>query len=478
MLNISLRGRQKNEFWEEKMKKVQFTETVLRDANQSLIATRLPYDKFEPILEKMDQAGFYSVECWGGATFDVCLRFLNEDPWERLRKIRAKMPNTKLQMLLRGQNILGYKHYPDDVVRRFVRASVKNGIDIIRIFDALNDTDNLKVAIEETIKQGAMASGTISYTTSPVHTTAKFVEMVKELKQMGVSSICIKDMAGIMTPKSAYDLVSGIKDAVDLPVVLHTHCTTGLAFMTYLKGIEAGADVIDTAISPFSGGTSQPATETLYYALKELGYDVALDEKILIEMANFFKPIRNDYLADGTLNPISMTTDTQCLTYQIPGGMLSNLLSQLKMMNALDKFEEALIETPRVRKDMGYPPLVTPTSQLVGSQAVQNVLAGERYKNVGAEIKAYCRGEYGRTPAPIDEEVRAKILNGEKPIEGRYADTLPTDTYEKAAEHLGDTAKCEEDVLSYIAFPQVAENFFEKRREAEEKVVRYTITEA
>ena len=478
MLNISLRCRQKIEFWEEKMKKVQFTETVLRDANQSLIATRLPYDKFEPILEKMDQAGFYSVECWGGATFDVCLRFLNEDPWERLRKIRAKMPNTKLQMLLRGQNILGYKHYPDDVVRRFVRASVKNGIDIIRIFDALNDTDNLKVAVEETIKQGAMASGTISYTTSPVHTTAKFVEMVKELKQMGVSSICIKDMAGIMTPQSAYDLVSGIKDAVDLPVVLHTHCTTGLAFMTYLKGIEAGADVIDTAISPFSGGTSQPATETLYYALKELGYDVALDEKILIEMANYFKPIRNDYLADGTLNPISMTTDTQCLTYQIPGGMLSNLLSQLKMMNALDKFEEALIETPRVRKDMGYPPLVTPTSQLVGSQAVQNVLAGERYKNVGAEIKAYCRGEYGRTPAPIDEEVRAKILNGEKPIEGRYADTLPTDTYEKAAEHLGDTAKCEEDVLSYIAFPQVAENFFEKRREAEEKVVRYTITEA
>lgn len=478
MLNISLRCRQKIEFWEEKMKKVQFTETVLRDANQSLIATRLPYDKFEPILEKMDQAGFYSVECWGGATFDVCLRFLNEDPWERLRKIRAKMPNTKLQMLLRGQNILGYKHYPDDVVRRFVRASVKNGIDIIRIFDALNDTDNLKVAIEETIKQGAMASGTISYTTSPVHTTAKFVEMVKELKQMGVSSICIKDMAGIMTPKSAYDLVSGIKDAVDLSVVLHTHCTTGLAFMTYLKGIEAGADVIDTAISPFSGGTSQPATETLYYALKELGYDVALDEKILIEMANYFKPIRNDYLADGTLNPISMTTDTQCLTYQIPGGMLSNLLSQLKMMNALDKFEEALVETPRVRKDMGYPPLVTPTSQLVGSQAVQNVLAGERYKNVGAEIKAYCRGEYGRTPAPIDEEVRAKILNGEKPIEGRYADTLPTDTYEKAAEHLGDTAKCEEDVLSYIAFPQVAENFFEKRREAEEKVVRYTITEA
>lgn len=459
------------------MKKVQFTETVLRDANQSLIATRLPYDKFEPILEKMDQAGFYSVECWGGATFDVCLRFLNEDPWERLRKIRAKCPTPSFRCFCAARTSSATSTIPTMSSAASCAHRSKRHRHHPH-FDALNDTDNLKVAVEETIKQGAMASGTISYTTSPVHTTAKFVEMVKELKQMGVSSICIKDMAGIMTPQSAYDLVSGIKDAVDLPVVLHTHCTTGLAFMTYLKGIEAGADVIDTAISPFSGGTSQPATETLYYALKELGYDVALDEKILIEMANFFKPIRNDYLADGTLNPISMTTDTQCLTYQIPGGMLSNLLSQLKMMNALDKFEEALIETPRVRKDMGYPPLVTPTSQLVGSQAVQNVLAGERYKNVGAEIKAYCRGEYGRTPAPINEEVRAKILNGEKPIEGRYADTLPTDTYEKAAEHLGDTAKCEEDVLSYIAFPQVAENFFEKRREAEEKVVRYTITEA
>ena len=456
------------------MKKVQFTETVLRDANQSLIATRLPYDKFEPILEKMDQAGFYSVECWGGATFDVCLRFLNEDPWERLRKIRAKMPNTKLQMLLRGQNILGYKHYPDDAVRRFVRCSVKNGIDIIRIFDALNDTDNLKVAIEETVKQGAMASGTISYTTSPVHTIAKYVEMVKELKEMGVASICIKDMAGIMTPQNAYDLVSGIKDAVDLPVVVHTHCTTGLAFMTYLKAIEAGADVIDTAISPFSGGTSQPATETLFYALKELGYDVELNEKILIEMANYFKPIRNDYLADGTLNPISMSTDTQCLTYQIPGGMLSNLLSQLKMMNALDKFEEALIETPRVRKDMGYPPLVTPTSQLVGSQAVQNVLAGERYKNVGAEIKAYCRGEYGRTPAPIDPEIQKKILGDVKPLTGRYADTLEP-IFEKTKKELEGIARCDEDVLSYIAFPQLAEKFFEERKAKEENQATYTI---
>ena len=460
------------------MKKVQFTETVLRDANQSLIATRLGYDQFEPILDTIDKAGFYSVECWGGATFDVCLRFLNEDPWERLRKIRRKLPNTKLQMLLRGQNILGYKHYPDDIVRRFVRAAVRNGIDIIRIFDALNDLDNLKVAVEEAVGSGAMASGAISYTTSPVHTREKYVEMVKELSRMGVGSICIKDMAGILTPKAAYDLVSAIKDAVDLPVVMHTHCTTGLAFMTYLKSIEAGADVIDTAISPFSGGTSQPATETLYYALKEFGYEVDLDEKSINAMADFFKPLRADFLAKGTLNPISMATDTRCLTYQIPGGMLSNLLSQLKSLNALAKFDEALIETPRVRADMGYPPLVTPTSQLVGTQAVQNVLAGERYKNVGAEIKAYCRGEYGKTPAPINEEVRAKILGDLKPVEGRYADTLPNDTFEKAQEKLGDTARCEEDVLSYISFPQVAEKFFEDRKAREEKIVRYTITEA
>ncbi len=460
------------------MKKVQFTETVLRDANQSLIATRLGYDQFEPILDTIDKAGFYSVECWGGATFDVCLRFLNEDPWERLRKIRQKLPNTKLQMLLRGQNILGYKHYPDDIVRRFVRAAVRNGIDIIRIFDALNDLDNLKVAVEEAVGSGAMASGAISYTTSPVHTREKYVEMVRELARMGVGSICIKDMAGILTPKAAYDLVSAIKDAVDLPVVMHTHCTTGLAFMTYLKSIEAGADVIDTAISPFSGGTSQPATETLFYALKEFGYEVDLDEKSINAMADFFKPLRADFLAKGTLNPISMATDTRCLTYQIPGGMLSNLLSQLKSLNALDKFDEALIETPRVRADMGYPPLVTPTSQLVGTQAVQNVLAGERYKNVGAEIKAYCRGEYGKTPAPINEEVRAKILGDLKPVEGRYADTLPADAFEKAQEKLGDTARCEEDVLSYISFPQVAEKFFEDRRAREEKIVRYTITEA
>ncbi len=454
---------------------IRFTETVLRDANQSLIATRLPYEKFEPILSEIDKAGYYSCEVWGGATFDVCLRFLNEDPWERLRKIRKAMPNTKLQMLLRGQNILGYSHYPDDIVRRFVRASVRNGIDIIRIFDALNDVNNLKVAIEETVASGALASGAISYTISPVHTLDNYVKLVKEMAEMGVGSICIKDMAGLLTPKNAYDLVSAIKDAVDLPVVVHTHCTTGLAFMTYLKAVEAGADVIDTAISPFSGGTSQPATETLYYALKELGYDPGLNEAAINNIADYFKPVRAEFIENGTLNPISLTTDTKCLKYQIPGGMLSNLLSQLKMLNASDKFEEALLETPRVREDMGFPPLVTPTSQLVGNMAVQNVLAGERYKNVSSEIRAYCRGEYGRTPAPINPEVRAKILGDIKPLEGRYADTLPTDTFEKTKEKLGDTARCEEDVLSYIAFPPVAEKFFEKRKADEEKICKFSI---
>jgi len=454
---------------------VQFTETVLRDANQSLIATRLPFDKFEPILSEMDKAGYYSCEVWGGATFDVCLRFLGEDPWERLRKIRKAMPNTKLQMLLRGQNILGYSHYPDDIVRRFVRASVKNGIDIIRIFDALNDTTNLKVAIEETVKQGAIASGAISYTTSPVHTLDAYVKLASEMKEMGVSTICIKDMAGILTPQNAYDLVSALKDKVALPVILHTHCTTGTAFMTYLKGIEAGADIIDTAISPFSGGTAQPATETMYYALKEMGKDPKLNEEQLVKIADYFKPIRNEYINDGTLNPISLTTDTKCLKYQIPGGMMSNLLSQLKMLGASDKFEAALLETPKVRKDLGYPPLVTPTSQLVGSMAVQNVLAGERYKNVSAEIKAYCRGEYGKTPAPIDKEVQKKILGDVQPISGRYADSLPNDTFEKAEEKLKGIATCEEDVLSYIAFPTVAEKFFEERKAKQEQVCKYSI---
>ena len=458
----------------QKVQKVQFVETVLRDANQSLIATRLPYSKFEDILPTMDKAGYYACECWGGATFDVCLRYLHEDPWERLRKIRAKMPNTKLQMLLRGQNVLGYAHYPDDFVKKFVQKAVENGIDIIRIFDALNDTQNMKVAMEATIKAGALASAAISYTTSPVHTLQKYVEMVKELKAMGAATICIKDMAGIMGPKEAYDLVSAIKDAVDLPVDLHTHSTTGLAFMTYLKAVEAGVDIIDTAISPFSGGTSQPATETLAYALRQLGNRVDLDDKCLKDIADYFKPIRDDYVKDGTLMPKSMATDTQCLTYQVPGGMLSNLLSQLKMMNALDRFDEALVETPKVRKDLGYPPLVTPTSQMVGVQAVRNVLDGQRYKTVSKEIKAYCRGEYGRTPAPIDPAVQKQILGDEQPLTGRYADTLEP-VFEKTKQELKGIARCDEDVLSYIAFPQLAEKFFQERKEKEENEVTYTI---
>ena len=458
-------------------RKVQFVETVLRDANQSLIATRLPYEKFEPMLETIDKAGYYAAECWGGATFDVCLRYLNEDPWERLRKIRAKMPNTKLQMLLRGQNVLGYSHYPDDFVKLFVKKAVENGMDVIRIFDALNDVKNMKVAMEATVEAGAIASGTISYTTSPVHTHAKYVEMVKELKEMGASTICIKDMAGIMGPKEAYDMVSAIKDAVDLPIDLHTHSTTGLAFMTYLKAVEAGVDIIDTAISPFSGGTSQPATETMAYALRQLGYEVDLDDTATKAMADYFKTVRDEFLADGTLMPKSMATDTQCLTYQGPGGMLSNLLSQLKQMNALDRLDEALLETPRVRKDMGYPPLVTPTSQMVGVQAVRNVLDGERYKTVSKEIKAYCRGEYGTTPAPIDEEIRAQILGDEKPLEGRYADTLAP-VVESARTELGELAKSDEDVLSYIAFPNLAEKFLTARKEKEENSVTYSIVEA
>ena len=458
-------------------RKVQFVETVLRDANQSLIATRLPFEKFEPMLSTIDKAGYYAAECWGGATFDVCLRYLNEDPWERLRKIRAAMPNTKLQMLLRGQNVLGYSHYPDDFVKLFVKKAVENGMDVIRIFDALNDVKNMKVAMEATVNAGAIASGTISYTTSPVHTHAKFVEMVKELKEMGASTICIKDMAGIMGPQEAYDMVSAIKDAVDMPIDLHTHSTTGLAFMTYLKAVEAGVDIIDTAISPFSGGTSQPATETMAYALRQLGYEVDLDDKITREMSDYFKGVRDEFIADRTLIPKALATDTQCLTYQIPGGMLSNLMSQLKQMNALDRLEEVMLETPKVRADMGYPPLVTPTSQMVGVQAVTNVLQGERYKKVSKEITAYCRGEYGTTPAPINAEIKAKILGDEKEVEGRYADTLAP-IVEPTREKLAGIAKSDEDVLSYIAFPNLAEKFFEDRKAKEENEVTYSIVEA
>ena len=457
------------------MANVQFTETVLRDANQSLIATRMPMEVMKPILSTMDKAGYYSVECWGGATFDSCLRYLSEDPWERLRTIRREMPSTKLQMLLRGQNLLGYKHYPDDVVIKFVERSIANGIDIIRIFDALNDMRNIKLAVETTVKNGALASGAISYTTSPVHTLEKYVELCKEMTAMGCQTLCIKDMAGVITPQETYDLVSAIKNALpETPLVLHTHCTTGMAYLSVMKAVEAGCDVIDTASSCLSGGTSQPATETLYDAFTQMGYNIPIDRKVLKQVNDHFKPYRDECLKDGLLKPKAMATDTDALTYKVPGGMLSNLMAQLETMNALDRMDEALEVTPKVRKDLGYPPLVTPMSQMVGVQAVNNVLSGERYKNVSKEVKAYMRGEYGQTPGPVDEALRKQILGDEKPLDCRYADTLEP-LFEKTKAELSDIARCDEDVLSYIAFPQVAEKFFEERKAREEKMVKFTI---
>lgn len=454
------------------MQKVQFTETVLRDANQSLIATRMKYEEFEPILKTLDKAGYYSLECWGGATFDSCLRYLNEDPWERLRNIKKACPNTKLQMLLRGQNILGYHHYPDDVVRGFVKKSIENGMDIIRIFDALNDIKNVETAVDETIKNGAIASGAICYTISPIHTLDSYVELAKNLESIGCQTIAIKDMAGILSPAESYKLVSALKDAVSVPLVLHTHCTTGLGFMTVLKAVEAGCDIIDTAISSMSGGTSQPATETLNYTLSELGYNTGLDSDSLKEIGDFFKPIRSAALDSGLLNPTVLCTDTKALNYQVPGGMLSNLVAQLTAQGKLDKFDEVLLETPKVRKDLGYPPLVTPMSQMVGAQATANVLAGERYKNVSKEVKSYLMGEYGKAPGEINEEVRAKILGDKKPLEGRFADTLEP-AFDKAKKEIGDKAKCDEDVLSYIAFPQQAEKFFDIRNEKAKNTYSY-----
>ena len=454
--------------------KVQFTETALRDANQSLIATRLPYERFEGILETMNKAGYYSLECWGGATFDSCLRYLNEDPWERLRKIRAKCPDTKLQMLLRGQNLLGYKHYPDDVVRMFVKKSVENGIDIIRIFDALNDVRNIEVAVDETIKNGAIASGAISYTKSPIHNLESYVKLAKDMENMGCQSICIKDMAGIMGPQEAYDTVKALKENVKVPMILHTHSTTGLGMLTLQKAVEAGCDIIDTAISSFSGGTSQAPTETMAYALKQEGYEVDLDMDVLKEINDFFKPIKDEFLKSGQLNPVVLSTDTDALNYQVPGGMLSNLVAQLTAQNKMDKFPEVLAETPRVRKDLGYPPLVTPMSQMVGVQATANVLAGERYKNISKEVKAYIRGEYGKAPGEIDKDLQKKVLGDEQPITCRFADTLEPG-FEKAKAEIGEKAHSDEDVLSYIAFPTQAEAFFDKRDEQKKNTFTYAI---
>ena len=452
---------------------IQFTETVLRDANQSLIATRMPFEAFEKILPVLDEAGYYSLECWGGATFDSCLRYLNEDPWERLRKIKAVCKNTKLQMLLRGQNLLGYRHYPDDAVELFVKKSVENGIDVIRIFDALNDVRNVQTAAAAALAAGAQVQGVICYTISPIHNLASYVGTAREWKRLGAQTICIKDMAGIMSPKEAYDIVKAVKAETGLPVAVHTHATTGLAFMTYLKAAEAGADVIDTAISCFSGGTAQPATETLNYVFAEYGYTTGLDAHKLKEINGFFKPYRAECLKAGLLNPIVMGTDADALTYQIPGGMLSNLVAQLKAQNQLDRLPEVLDEVPEVRRDLGYPPLVTPMSQMVGVQAASNVLFG-KYKNISKEIKAYVRGEYGRAPGEVSSDLKKMILGDEAPIACRYADLLEP-IVEKTREELGDLAHSDEDVLSYIAFPAQAEAFFKAREEKRKKTVRYTI---
>ncbi len=458
-------------------KKVNITEVVLRDANQSLIATRMPRSDFEGILETMDQAGYYSMEVWGGATFDSCLRYLDEDPWDRLRFIRSKVKKTKLQMLLRGQNILGYKHYSDDTVRAFVRKSVENGIDIIRIFDALNDPLNMETAIDECLKAGGHAQGTICYTISPIHTFESYVALGKKLESMGCNSLCIKDMAGIMSPQICYDLVKELKKDVHIPIYVHSHTTTGLAPMTLLKAIEAGADGVDTAISIFSGGTSHPSTESLVYSLHEMGYETGVDLKVCQKINDHFKPVQARFLKEGGLNPSVMTTKIDALNYQIPGGMLSNLISQLTAVNKLDQLDAVLAETPLVRKDMGYPPLVTPMSQMVGAQAVTNVLLGERYKSISKEVKAYCRGEYGHSPAPISDELMKKALGDEKPYEGRYDDTIEPEI-PGARKYLGNLAQSEEDVLSYVAFPQQAEAYLKGREEKKALKVSYTITEA
>ena len=466
--------------------KVRFTETVLRDANQSLMATRMPFADMEGILSTMDKAGYYSVECWGGATFDSCLRYLNEDPWERLRKFRKAMPNTKLQMLLRGQNLLGYKHYHDDVVEKFVELSIKNGIDILRIFDALNDFRNIGTALEATKKyanKNTVASGCISYTQSPVHTPAKYAEMCKELQSMGFDTICLKDMAGTMSPAEAEALFKGVKDAgVTLPLILHTHCTTGMAYMTIMKAIESGVDIIDTATSCMSNGTSQPATETIYYALEQLGIDTGLNEKVINEVNDYFKPLKQKYIDEKKINPKSMGTDAQALVYKVPGGMLSNMIANLTDMHAMDKFDAALAEIPAVRADMGYPPLVTPLSQMVGNQAVTNVLVGERYKNISKEIKSYLKGEYGIAPAPVNAELQKKVLTEagmDAPVDCRIEDSKRTGEDFKAAKAaLGDLARSEEDVMSYICYPTQAKKFLEDRKAKEENEVTYTITEA
>ena len=448
---------------------VKITETVLRDAHQSLIATRMTTDEMLPIIDKMDKIGYHSLEAWGGATFDSCLRFLNEDPWERLRKIRAAAKNTKLQMLFRGQNILGYRHYADDVVEYFVQKSIANGIDIMRIFDALNDVRNLKTAIKACKKEKGHVQATVCYTISPVHTIETYTEMAKQLEEMGADSICIKDMAALLVPYEAYKLVKALKETVKIPIQLHTHCTSGVGEMTYLKAIEAGVDIVDCAISPLALSTSQPATEPLVATLQGTDRDTGLDLGALTEIADYFKPLREKYLESGLMNTKVLGVDINTLLYQVPGGMLSNLVSQLKQANAEDKFDEVLKEVPRVRKDFGYPPLVTPTSQIVGTQAVLNVLMGERYKMVTKESKGLVKGEYGKTPVPVSDEIKKIIIGDEKQITCRPADNIKPEL-DKIRNECKEYIEQDEDVLSYALFDSVATKFFQQRQAAKYKV--------
>lgn len=444
------------------MGKVKVTETCLRDGHQSLIATRMRTEEMIPILETMDNAGYHSLEMWGGATFDASLRFLDEDPWDRLRVFRKIVKKTNLQMLLRGQNLLGYKHYADDVVDEFVNKAISNGIDIIRIFDALNDTRNLEAAIKATKKYGGQAQGTISYTISPVHTNEVFIELAKSIESMGADSICIKDMAGLLDPFNTYKLVKDIKSAIKIPLELHTHATSGMGSMAYLKAAEAGVDIIDTAISPFGEGSSQPSTEPMVAAFKGTEYDTGMDMNALDKIAEYFKPIRDKYIESGLLDPKLLGVDINTLMYQIPGGMLSNLVGQLKQANAMDKFDEVLKEVPRVREDLGYPPLVTPTSQIVGTQAVLNVVMGERYKMIPNEVKMLVKGMYGKTTIPIKKEIVKKIIGDEEQVTVRPADLIKpelADIKKQAAPWMIQP----EDVLTQALFPGPAQEFFKKR---------------
>lgn len=462
---------------EQVKKPIKIMETVLRDAHQSLIATRMPTELMLPIVDKMDKVGYHAVECWGGATFDASLRFLKEDPWDRLRKLRDGFKNTKLQMLFRGQNILGYNHYADDVVEYFVQKSISNGIDIIRIFDCLNDIRNLQTAVTSCNKEKGHAQVALSYTLGDAYTLAYWMDMAKKVEDMGADSLCIKDMAGLLTPYKAEELVKALKSSTSLPIELHTHYTSGVASMTYMKAVEAGCDIIDTAMSPFALGTSQPATEVMAEAFRGTEYDPGFDQMLLKEIADYFRPMREEALKSGLLNPKVLGVDIQTLMYQVPGGMLSNMVSQLKEQNAEDKYMEVLEEIPRVRKDLGEPPLVTPSSQIVGTQAVFNVLMGERYKVATKETKDVLLGKYGQTVKPFNPEVVDKVLGEEKKnaITCRYADLLEPEL-DKIEAEMKQWKQQDEDVLSYALFPQVATDFF-KYREAQQKKVDATIAD-